>query len=58
MTPDSLGWLTDRQRDGGVDEIPLPAGGRGRGAGRAGAGPEVGAQLDVVHALAADVRLA
>jgi hypothetical protein len=25
MTTDGLGWLTDRQRDGGIDRIPLPA---------------------------------
>lgn len=24
--PDPLGWLTDRQRDGGVDRVRLPAG--------------------------------
>ena len=23
---DGLGWLTERQRDGGVDQVPLPAG--------------------------------
>ena len=26
MTADGLGWLNDRQRDGGVDRIELPAG--------------------------------
>lgn len=30
MSDDGLGWLTDRQRDGGVDEMPLPPGVPGR----------------------------
>lgn len=29
MNGDGLGWLTDRQRDGGIDEIPLPGGSPG-----------------------------
>ncbi|HUF97297.1 MAG TPA: hypothetical protein VMM60_04150 [Ilumatobacter sp.] len=41
---DESGWLSRRQRDGGIDQIPTPVG---------VAGPEVGAQADLVRAVAA-----
>ena len=47
-----MGWLDERQRNGGIDEVPLPAGTRGRLwlCGKHLIGPDVGAVVDRVGA--------
>lgn len=48
---EGLAWLSRRQLDGGVDRVPLPDSAvEAVAAARPGAGPEVGAQRDLVIA--------